>query len=250
MAPKRDPSGPDTPKKPARSYKTNGDKPRSKPGRPRKTPPPAGDPPPPAWTGPPEEEPLTPNEQRFVEEFLVDRVAAAAYRRVFPEVSHHAAYVCGPEMRRRPNVAREIRSALAAARVRSRVRADLVEEELARIAFSDIWDVFDPQTNTLRNPRHIPIETRKAIASIKVSRERTSRSSNGNTRTTVRESVVEYKLWPKVEALGKLMRRLGLETDLPPLEVLLSALPRDLAEQVRAALSAPRVAPPSTNGVH
>jgi hypothetical protein len=40
-----------------------------------------------------------------------------------------------------------------------------------------------------------------------------------------------------MDALGKLCRHLGLETEIPPLEALLNALPPDLSAAVRAQLT-------------
>lgn len=209
--------------------------------------PPAPPSPPPEVTA---ETPLSDDELRFVEEWIIDRNAAAAYRRAFPDCSHYNARRLGSLMRRRPNVDRECEAARSAQRIRSNVSADGVINELKRIAFSDIYQLYDPATNQLREARHIPYDLRKAVASVKISRERRSVSTRGRTRTTVTQSIVEYRFWDKVAALGKLMRHLGLEVEIPPLDVLLSALPRDLAEQVRVELTRARTAPaiPSTNG--
>lgn len=202
-------------------------------------------PPAPAVPVDPADEPLTENEQRFVEEFLIDRNSARAYRRTFPEANYYTAHAAGHRMRRRPNVDREIRAALAAQRVRNQVRADMVLEEISIIAFSDIFGLYDPDTGDLRHPRHIPYDVRKAIASYKVLRTRTttrtSRARGGNrTRTTVNEAVIEYKFWNKLDALGKLCRHLGLDTEIPPLEALLRALPTELSAAVRAILMGDR----------
>jgi hypothetical protein len=117
------------------------------------------------------------------------------------------------------------------------VTADKVLKEIARVALSDVFDLYDPRTGQLRHPRHIPFETRKAIASMRVTRERRSVRTRGRTRTTIIESEIEYKFWPKMEALGKLCKHLGLDTEITPLEALLRALPLELASQVRNALT-------------
>lgn len=206
-------------------------------------------PPPPEVTA---ETPLSEDETVFVNEFLIDRVSAAAYRRAFPGCSYQSAFRLGSIMRRRVNVAAEIDAGITAQRIRNNVSADGVINELKRIAFSDIYQLYDPATNQLREPRHIPYDLRKAVASVKISRERRSVSTRGRTRTTVTQAIVEYRFWDKVAALGKLMRHLGLEVEIPPLDVLLAALPRQLAEQVRTELARERTAVPhpSTNGTH
>lgn len=212
-----------------------------KPTKPTK--PPTGTPPDPA------DEPLNEDQQLFVDEYLIDRNAARAYRTIYPGCSHHNARMEGSRLRHRPNVAREIRAAINACRARNQATADKVIEEIARVATSDIYSLYDPVNGRLRHPRHIPYDARKAIASIKVTRERRSVRTRGRTRTTVTEQEIEYRLWPKMEALGKLCKHLGLDTEITPLEALFRALPPDLAVQVRNALMGPSVAiAPSVNG--
>ncbi len=196
---------------------------------------------PPKAPQPPEEPnadtPLTDDEQRFTEEWAVDRSSAAAYRRCFPDASHYNSRRLGSLMRRRPNVDRECQAILRAARHRCGVSADEVIRELARIAFSDVLELYDPTTQQLRHPRYIPYDTRKVVSSIRVSRSRVSRSTNGRTRTTQTDQIIEYKLWDKNTALAKLMKHLGLENELTPLEALLALLPVSVREEVRAALA-------------
>lgn len=206
------------------------------------------EPPPPATPVDPADVPLSHDEQLFVEEYLLDRNWANAYRRLHPDANHSNARRLGWAIGHRPNVRREIRNAIHAMRLRKRATADAVIDELAMVALSDVLDLYDPQTHQLRHPRHIPYETRKTIASIRVSRERTTTRTTGRTRTRVVDSTVEYRLWNKIEALGKLARHLGLDTEITPLESLLRALPRELATAVRNALTqAPRTTA-HTNG--
>lgn len=197
----------------------------------------------------PADVPLNDDEQRFVDEWIIDRKSTMAYRRSFPGVSYATARRAGREMRLRPNVDREISAALHAQRIRTQVTADAVQEEIANIAFFDIYDLYDPDTGTLRNPRAIPYMTRKAIASIRVSRQSSTRHVRRKRRTTVKECIVEYKFWNKMDALGKLCLQLGMQTEITPLDALLRALPTDLAIAVRNVLVTPeRVTAPSSNG--
>lgn len=197
----------------------------------------------------PADRPLTPDEQLFVEDYLIDRNYANAWRRIHPECNHRNARRQGWEIGHRPNVRREIQDAIRAQRYRKRATADRTIDEIAAIAFSDVLDLYDPQTHQLRHPRHIPYETRKCIQSIRVQRQRTTTSTNGRTRTTITDSTVEYRLWNKIDALGKLARHLGLDTEITPLEALLRALPQELAGAVRAVLTSQTGGPqPHRNG--
>ena len=154
-------------------------------------------------------------------------------RRVRPDVDARTARRMGSEIRNRPHVAAEIRAAVRAQAIRLQVTADDVIAEVRRIAMSDIYDLFDPLTGLLRHPRDIPIDVRRSVASLRLSRERRSVTTAGTTRTSVTESVVEIKLWPKPDALGKLMAHFGLNSAIPPLEVLLGLLPGDVAAEIR-----------------
>ena len=213
-----------------------------KPKRKRPKKPPAAAPPP--YTGPEEERPLDEDEQRYVDEYLVDRNKTNAFRRAFPGRSYRNAGPSARLMHERPHVRAELKEALRAQSVRTNVRADMVLHEMARLAFADVLDLYDPQTGLLRHVRGIPIDTRRAVQSIRVSRERRSVVTSGATRTAVAESVVEYKLHSKADALGKLATFMGLATPLPPLEVLLSTFPPSLAAEFRRAIAAHQNPPP------
>ena len=195
----------------------------------------------------PEDEPLTPAEERFVELYLVSLRAAQAYREAFPATSAAASYANASRLMRKPKVRAAIRAARRAQARRTAVRADAVLRELARVAFADILDVYNARTERLRHPRHVPFDARKAIASMKVLRTRRDVTRNGKTITTITEEVIAIRLWDKLEALAKLARHLGLDTEVPPLEVLFEVLPSALAASLREALAAERRRTPRLN---
>ena len=197
------------------------------------------------------EVPLSESEGIFINEYLIDRNATRSYQTTFPGCTYFSAGRRGHEMRHRPQVDAQIRAAIQAQSLRTRITADRVLKEIARVAFSDIVDLYDPNTNQLYNGRNIPFETRRAVAAISVSRERRTTMAQGSTQTTVVDTIVKYAFWPKMEALGKLCKHLGLDTEISPLEALLQALPRDLSMQVRQALAREQTAvQPSKNGTH
>ena len=241
---KKPPPEPKGPKPEVRRQATEAKAPKPRRRDPRVPPrlppdPPEGPPPTPEG---PEAEPLTDEERRFVDEWLYDRNPAAAFRRMHPEFDHRycrraAAALCGV-----PRVAFEMRAARHAQRVRCRVSADMVLEEMCRLAFSDVAELFDPQTGLLRMPRHIPLGVRRAVSRVRVSRERRTEIAGNNTRTIVTDSVIEYSFWNKADALGRLFEHLGLKTPLPPLQALLAALPPPLAAQLHPYL-VPQLAP-------
>lgn len=175
---------------------------------------------------------LTENQRRFVDEYLIDLNATQAYRRAFPGTTYATAAVEASRMLKKPNVVKEVKAARSALAKRSRITAEKVLREYARIAFSDVGDMVaaDGKIAPMRN---IPLEARRAIASVKVGRSKTTRLGE----ESVEECEVEYKLWPKTEALNKLFTHLGLSSEITPLDALLASLPKRLSEEVRAAIA-------------
>lgn len=90
---------------------------------------------------------LTPRQKRFVEEYLIDLNATAAAKRA--GYSPKWAYNVGPSVRRIPKVAEEIDRALAERTERTRITADRVVIELAKVAFGDPRRLFAQGQNGL-----------------------------------------------------------------------------------------------------
>lgn len=186
---------------------------------------------------------LKPEHERFVGEYLITLNAVQAYRTAYPGTTYGTAAVQAHRLLKKPNIRAEIQAARRAQQQRTEITADKVLREIARIGFADVVDLFD-DCDQLRPLRQVPIETRRAIAAVKVTRARTTRrvTRNGKTRTTttVHESVVEYKFANKLDALGRLFDHLGLSTAISPIESLLLSLPPPLAAQLRLAMMAGR----------
>lgn len=85
------------------------------------------------------------------------------------------------------------------------VTAQRLTNELATIAFSDIRNLF-ADSGDLLQPSELPDSAARALASIKVCRERTTR--HGESETT--ETVTELKLWNKLQAIELLMKERGM----------------------------------------
>lgn len=175
--------------------------------------------------------PLTPGEHRFVHEYLIDENGVRSYMAAYPNASYAAAAVQACVLLKRPNIKANIKAARDAYRKRCFLRADAVLREVARVAFADVGDLFDGQGNLLPI-RDIPLDTRKAIQSVKVTGGRlTGRPASGRRRSRTAE-IAEIKFWDKLAALEKLCRHLGLTTEITPVEALLASLPRELAAKL------------------
>jgi hypothetical protein len=184
---------------------------------------------------------LTASEEVFVSEYLIDANGTRAYKVAFPDAAYTTCRTNASGLLAKANIAAEVRARREARQKRTQVTADAAVIEASRLAFSDPLYLFEDDGVTPRNIRTIPIETRRAIASVKVRRERQTRKTfkDGTAEVTVTVvcELVEYKLWPKSHGLDKVFKHLGLEQEIPPLENVLALLPRELAAQVRAALA-------------
>ena len=154
---------------------------------------------------------LTEQQLRFVQEYAADPNATQAYRRAFPGTTYLTARVEGCKLLTNPNVQAELKAARAEYARRARVSGVRVLKELAGIAFVDPADAFDPDPNggpgVLRPLHEIPPAARRAIESVKVKR----RLIYANERERVELESAEYKFAPKVPALDKLGKYMGLE---------------------------------------
>jgi phage terminase small subunit len=152
--------------------------------------------------------PLTPKQQRFVEEYLVDLDPGAAYRRAGYKVrTDKAASNCGLRLLENVGVKTAIAAGRTAQKQRLQLEADDVLRELLLVGKSDLGDVLD-FTGTeprLRPACEIPEAARRAIASVKV-----RRFTEGHGDNAREVEVTEFKLWDKIAALDKLARHLGL----------------------------------------
>jgi phage terminase small subunit len=169
--------------------------------------------------------PLTERRRRFVAEYLIDRNGTAAYRRAFPGAAYTTARTESSRLLANPNIRAEVDAARREHACRCRVSRDRIIRELAAVAFADIGDVIGDDWRPLPLTE-IPPAARRTVARLSI-----RRAPDGSESVSV-------VLCSKLAALDKLCRHLGLYRELPPLEVLLNALPPGFAAEVRRALTA------------
>lgn len=139
---------------------------------------------------------LTPKQQRFIEEYLIDLNATQAAIRA--GYSPKSAYAIGVENLNKPDIRAELDKAMAERSKRTGVSADRVIRELARLAFLDPAKLIDFDTAKLQEDA--PEDDRAALAGVKV-------------KETDRGTEREIKLADKVRALELLGKHLGLFTE-------------------------------------
>lgn len=213
-------------------------------------------PPPPPPSTDPRDAPLSDDERAFVLRWFALRNRTAAYLEAFPHVAPRSAAVHGSEFSNRPHVKAYYQALVQAQARRVNATADESIREVMRIAYSDPYYLYD-ENNCVLPVRRMPFEMRRAIASVKVGRERvtsrrttTRKGKKGTTKTTVvtTEQTVEVKLWPKLEAQKMLGQFFGwVKPGQPELEAMLALFPKDIADEARRHLAVNRITDPPVN---
>jgi len=149
---------------------------------------------------------LTPKQQRFVEEYLVDLNATQAAIRA--GYSAKTARVIGQQNLLKLDIQIAIQEAMKARAERTQVSQDSVVAELARLGFADMGDYvsWGPDGVSLKANSDLPEGASVAVA--EVSEHVTfNRDGDGGTRT------MRFKLHDKKGALDSLAKHLGMFVD-------------------------------------
>lgn len=144
-------------------------------------------------------EKLTPKQERFCNEYLIDLNATQAAIRA--GYSESGAAVEGHRLLTNANIQDYISDLNKDRQESTGVSARMVIEELAKIAFSDIRDVLTVD-NGLRDISMLDEKTAKAISSIKITEDKSMGEVIGETK--------EVKLWDKLRALDSLGKHFGI----------------------------------------
>ena len=143
---------------------------------------------------------LTPKQQQFVEEYLIDLNATQAAIRA--GYSPKTAKSIGQENLTKPDVAAAVEAALAARSRRTQVTADMVLLELGRIGFSNMghYARWDGNAVDLKCSDGMTEDALRCVAEV-------------SQTVTEHGGTVRFKLHDKPKALELLGRHLGLFTD-------------------------------------
>jgi len=152
---------------------------------------------------------LTPKQQRFVDEYLVDLNATQAAIRA--GYSPKTAKQAGHEALTKPDVQAAVSAAQEKRSQRTGITADVVLGELLRLARVDIGEAFDESGNLLP-VRDMPEDVRRAIAGIDVAEEgpRLRMNEDGTVDEPPVTTVRKVRFWDKRGALELLGKHLGL----------------------------------------
>lgn len=144
---------------------------------------------------------LTPKQEAFVREYLVDLNASAAARRA--GYSARTAEWQGPQLLRKTHVAEAIGKAQAARAERTEIGADWVLKRLHAEATADLSDLYDANGN-LKPVREWPMIWRTGlVAGIETVQERDGVDADGNPQwVTVRKVKLSDRV-RQLELIGK-----------------------------------------------
>lgn len=142
---------------------------------------------------------LTPKQERFVQEYLVDLNATAAAKRA--GYSEKTAYSIGLENLNKPEIQSAIQEAKQARSQRTEITQDMVIQELAKLGFFDIRKLFDKDGKPLDISK---LDDDAAAALVGLDVQDVS-DSDGNYAGFIKK----YKMADKIRALELLGKHLG-----------------------------------------
>ena len=145
---------------------------------------------------------LTPKQQRFVDEYLIDLNATQAAIRA--GYSEKTAYRTGADNLKKPQIKQAVEVAQSGREKRTEITADRVLEGLAAVAFGDLRTLFS-DTGALISPSDLPDAAAKMLAGIEVS---TVSRGEGDV-----EHVAKVKTNDRLKALELLGKHLGMFVD-------------------------------------
>ncbi len=150
---------------------------------------------------------LTPKQERFVAEYLVDLNATAAYRRAGYKARGRSAENAASRLLGVVGVQQAIQAGQAARGVQTGITAARVLTELAKLAFSDMrsFTSWGPSGVVLRDSATLSADEAACVAEV-------------SQTVTEGGGALKFKLHSKVDALDKLCRHLGVYNDRVHLE--------------------------------
>lgn len=164
---------------------------------------------------------MTNAQRRFCDEYLMDLNATRAYKVAYSRCKKdETANVNGSKLLRNTKVQEYIAEKMKEREQRTEVTQDRVVQELAKIAFFNIKDIYNTD-GTLKRIKDIDNETAKAISSVKTLQRAGSMKININPEGKdeelpiehIPEQTIEFKANDKVKALELLGKHLGMFSD-------------------------------------
>ena len=152
---------------------------------------------------------MTDAQKRFCDEYLIDLNATRAYKVAYPKVKKdHTATVNGNRLLTNADIQNYISEKMKKREERTEVTQDMIINELAKIAFLDISNLYN-ENGGLKKIQDIDENTRRAISSLETFEEF---EGYGEDREKVGDTK-KVKLIDKTKALELLGKHLGMFKD-------------------------------------
>lgn len=164
---------------------------------------------------------MTDAQKRFADEYLIDLNATRAYKVAYPNCKKdETARANSSRLLTNANIQNYISEKQKEIEKRTEVTQDMVVQELAKIAFFNIKDIYT-ENGTLKQIKDIDDNTSKAIASVKTLQKAGSMKINVNMQGQdeevplehIEEQTIEFRTNDKVKALELLGKHLGMFND-------------------------------------
>lgn len=152
---------------------------------------------------------LTAKQQRFVDEYLIDLNATAAYRRAGYAAKGNSAEVNAARMLRNAQVQSFLTERMQAREKRTEITQDRVLQEYAKLAFLDPRRFYDAN-GALIPVQNLPEDVAAALSGMDVVMERAGEDKDGNPAYA---DVKKIKFVDKKGALDSVARHLGMFND-------------------------------------
>ena len=165
---------------------------------------------------------MTDAQKRFCDEYLIDLNATRAYKVAYSRCKKdETANVNGSKLLRNTKVQEYISKKQKEIEKRTEVTQDSVINELAKIAFFNIKNIYN-SNGTLKDIKDIDEETIRAISSVKTLQKagamKISIDMKGKDNEVpiehIQEQTIEFKTNDKVKALELLGKHLGMFNDI------------------------------------
>lgn len=151
---------------------------------------------------------LTPKQERFVQEYLIDLNATQAAIRA--GYSQRTARQIGDENLSKPDISAAIQAAKAARSERTHITQDRVLQELARIAFFDLRKLYR-EDGSLKAMHELDDDAAAVLAGVEVVETQGNAEFGGEDGARhIPEFVKKAKVFDKNTALTLAMRHLGM----------------------------------------
>lgn len=146
---------------------------------------------------------LTPKQQRFVDEYLVDLCASAAYKRAGYAARGNSAEVNAARLLRHAQVQAAINAAQVDRSQRTKIDADWVLRRLTDEAEADVSDLYDEHGDLKPVHQWPPIWRKGLVAGIETVREKVGEDEDGKPLFATVRKIKLSDRGRRIELLGK-----------------------------------------------